>query len=291
MKNSTKKLIINADGFGFTQGNNDAIFEVAKAKTITSISVNTNFDYITDLPIFVQKFPTVSIGIHLNPVVGKPVLPPAKVSSLLGTNGEFWANEFVNKLHSGHINLHELEAEMLAQIKVVSKMGIAISHLDSHQNQHLRPKFFRVFLNIAEKTNIKKMRTHRHFICAERSNPKVSALKYYLTHPKTTSIHTYTRIQMYKAKSRGMQMADRLICIGHTTKSTKGQIKVWQTLLKNLPSGTNEIYCHPGYPDRTLKQYASYVNERKNELDVLLSNEFKLLIQSNQVELTDFYGI
>ncbi|GJQ22982.1 MAG: ChbG/HpnK family deacetylase [Planctomycetia bacterium] len=287
-----KKLIINADGFGFTHGINRAIFEVAEAGNISSMSVNTNFSAVSELPAFHKQFPHISIGVHVNPVVGRPVLPPTIISSLLRTDGEFWGDRFPAQLQKGYINLNELFQELLAQVQVVLDMGIPVTHLDSHQNQHLRPGFFPVFLKVAKTTGIKRMRTHRHFICAEHNSPRIHAARYYATHMKTLILHLYTRYLMNRAERAGMRMADRLLSVGHSTGTKKDNLKVWESMLSNLPSGINEVYCHPAYVDDTLRQYAKYyVVERRKERDVLVSPRFRQLLYKNDVDLISFHDI
>jgi chitin disaccharide deacetylase len=286
-----KKLIINADGFGFTFGINRAIFEVAREGAISSISVNSNFPAVEDLPEFHATFPRISIGVHCNPIVGKPVSDPDKVKSLLDPDGSFWGSRFPERLRSGLIDLHELELELSGQVQRVSEMGIPITHLDSHQNQHLRPGFFKTFLRVAKLHRIRRMRTHRHFICMECPHPVKGAAKYYAVHPMTAVVHVYTRWLMIMAERQGMRMADRLLCVGHATGVTKGSFQVWKSIMRNMPGGVNEIYCHPGYPDETLKLHARYVSERERERRVLSSSAFRNLLQGGRVRLIGFHEL
>lgn len=287
-----KKLIINADGFGFTFGINRAIFEVANAGSISSVSVNTNFPAVCELDAFHKQFPHISIGVHVNPVVGRSVLIPTRIPSLLGINGEFLGDHFPAQLQKGCINRNELFQELLAQVRVIQDMRIPITHLDSHQNQHLRPGFFPLFLKVAKTTGIKRMRTHRHFICAEYNHPKIHAVRYYATHPKTLALHLYTRHLMNRAERAGMRMADRLLSVGHTTGATKGNLKVWESMISNMPSGINEVYCHPAYVDDTLRQYAKYyAGERDLEREVMVSPQFRQLLAKNEMDLISFNDI
>jgi hypothetical protein len=78
-----KYLIANADGFGFSEGCNQGIFETIERGIITSISANMNFPSSTVTLKLQKMHPFISIGVHLNPVVGSPVSPPEKVNSLL----------------------------------------------------------------------------------------------------------------------------------------------------------------------------------------------------------------
>lgn len=79
MKPNHRRLIINADGFGFTYGINRAIRECAVAGTVTSTSCVTNFPAISEVRELQDDFPHLSIGVHFNLTVGRPVLPPDRV--------------------------------------------------------------------------------------------------------------------------------------------------------------------------------------------------------------------
>ena len=83
-----KKLIVNADGFGFTFGNNKGILETLEAGIVRSISTNVNFPAVEEIHKVAENFPHVSIGIHLNLTAGRPVSKPESILSLLDENGE-----------------------------------------------------------------------------------------------------------------------------------------------------------------------------------------------------------
>lgn len=65
-EDSVRRLIVNADGFGFGPGATQAIFEaVAASGPITSVSVNANFPDAERLGEFVKQFPHISVGVHV----------------------------------------------------------------------------------------------------------------------------------------------------------------------------------------------------------------------------------
>ena len=74
-----RTLIINADGYGMTAGINRGIEECIAAGTIRSLSANINFPHAAALATVVQRHPHLSVGCHINPVIGPPVLPPSRV--------------------------------------------------------------------------------------------------------------------------------------------------------------------------------------------------------------------
>jgi predicted glycoside hydrolase/deacetylase ChbG (UPF0249 family) len=288
MPGSTRKLILNADDFGLSPGVNRGIRESVEAGVIPSVSAMANFPCVSELIAFHRDFPAVTIGGHLNPIVGRPVLPCREVPTLVDPDGRFWNREFSARLRRGLIDMQELEDELSAQVRVLRDLGIALSHLDSHQNEHLRPGYFGVFLRIAGKFGIRKMRNHRHFICAECDRPAASARRFYAAHPYSLLRHRYTRYLMWRARSKGMLMADRLIFAGHSTGASQQEEWVWEALLKNMPDGISELYCHPGYSDDWLREHERYADQRERELRLLCSPSFKELLSANRVELVGF---
>lgn len=285
-----KHLIVNADGYGFTRGINRGIDEAVDRGVVTSISVNSNYDAIDDLPAFAARFPKVSVGVHLNPVVGPPIAEPASIPTLLGADGQFLGGrEFTRQLLLRRIERSELKRELQLQIERVAAMGIPISHLDSHQNRHLYPRYFGVFLELMREQRIRCMRTHAHFSLAESADPSGERRRYYLRHPNRLLTHATARAEMALARRNGAVMCDRLMSTSHT--GDKAVQARWSQLLRNVPGGWTEVYCHPAFPDDELRRYASYVEPRRQEIDVMTSDETRSEIELNGIELATFHDL
>jgi len=287
-----RKLIVNADGFGFTQGINKGIIESIAKGVVSSISCNVNFPHIQEVEHIVKYYPQVSIGLHLNVNVGKPVCSPEQVPSLLNNSGEFWGGEFTKRLLFHKIRISELEKECEAQIIKLQSLGVQISHLDGHQNKHLYPGYFGSLLKLGKKYGIKRIRCHRRYIFIKAGkNRKARLFQYYLGHPRQIITHGYNRIMMRIAENNGFRMADRMISHGYIEESEKYELHAWIALIRALPAGINEIYCHPGYPDEDLAKYAEYVDERPLEVAVLTSPELRRTIEKENVEIVSFNQI
>jgi predicted glycoside hydrolase/deacetylase ChbG (UPF0249 family) len=286
-----KRLIVNADGFGFgpgaTQGVLDALRE---GKFISSVSVNANFPDVERVRELVREFPHVSIGVHLNPMVGSPSLPSDQVPSLVGRGGFFHGDNFTKLLKTGAIAQEELEAEFDAQISRVKDLaGDRVTHLDSQGNRHL--SYFDLFLNLARKWGLRRMRNNASLICLEAPKPTLSRLKVYLLNPHVWLAHQYRRHQMRRAREAGMRMADNLVTVGYAGTGNKTDPRNWLRILRNLPPGTHEIYCHPAYPDATLCRWSYYRDERARELEMLSGAELPEAARKESVEIVSFDAI
>jgi len=248
--------------------------------------VNANFDAIEELPEFARAYPHISVGVHLNPVVGRPLANPAVVPTLVDGADNFHYRDFSRRLLSGRIDTGELAYELTLQIERVRQMGIQLSHLDSHQNQHLFPAYFPVFMDLLNRHNIPCMRTHDHFAPADSPRLRLDRWLFYLRQPARLPVHLFTRVMMWRARRGGAIMADRLLTTARS--GYKADLRRWLQLLRNVPAGWSEVYCHPAYPDGELRRWATYVEERRREIEVLTSSETREEIARSGIELKSF---
>lgn len=288
---SVKRLIVNADGFGFgpgaTQGIMDAIRE---GRFISSVSVNANFSDAARIRDLVAEFPGISVGVHLNAMVGRPCLPPDRVPSLVGSDGCFQNGRFLARLRRGDISQAQLEAEFDAQIAAVKDLaGDRLTHLDSQENTHVG--YLGLFLKLAARWRVGRIRTNASVICYESTRPWRSRMRVYFRRPHVWAVHRYRRWQMSRARAAGMRMADHLITVGYAGEGNKANPDNWIRMLKNLPGGTFEIYCHPAYPDDTLRRWSVYCEERAQELAILRSKDLREIARRAGVEIVSFDAI
>lgn len=134
-------------------------------------------------------------------------------------------------------------------------------------------RYFDLFLFLAHKCNLYRMRTNTSVICLEAEQPRWSRLNADVYRPHVLLAHSYRRYQMQKARSGKMRMANKLVTIGYAGLGNKTVLHNWLRMLKNLPPGTHEIYCHPAYPDDTLHRWSCYSNERAQELAIVRRKE------------------
>ncbi len=289
--NSPRRLIVNADGFGFTHGINAGILESIEQGIVTSVSCNANFPAIEAIPELVRRFPKISVGVHFNLQVGRPVCSPSAIPSLVTPAGEFHRHDFVRRLLRGAVRRDEMEQELSAQAQRIIQLGATITHWDGHQNKHLFPRYFPAACRVAQRIGIERMRTHRRYLVTTVGQGVQRLGGYYARHPKRLLTHGLARLQMRRAERRGFRMAERLITPGYLDAGVKALKSTWVSLLAKLPVGTNEIYCHPGYPDDDLRRYATYVDQRAAEIEVLTSREVRDAILRNQVDLISFFDL
>lgn len=287
-----RHLIINADGYGFTAGISLAIEECIGFGTVRSLSANVNFKYADGLAPLVRKYPDLSVGCHVNPIVGRPVLPYEKVPTLLNGDGEFFYQTFFRRFMRGQIRLSELRAEMIAQVEKTRDLaGTAFSHIDFHMGLHRLPGLHEVFLDIASRT-VRRIRTHRYVVGLESKRPCLRHLLYMGESPTRIPKYLWNLWLRKKALDRRLAMPDHWVGIAHLgLRRNTISVKNYLTMLRNLPHGFNEFVAHPGYVDNDLKRWATYLDQRVLERQVLLSPEFREALFSSDVHLAGYRDI
>jgi chitin disaccharide deacetylase len=287
-----RHLIINADGYGFTAGTTTAIEECIAFGTVRSLSVNINFKHADGLAALVRRYPDLSVGCHINPLVGPPVLPPDKIPTLLDENGEFLYKAFTRNFFERRIRLAELRAEMTAQVEKTREMaGKAFSHIDFHMGLHRLPGLYAVFLDVADASGVRRIRTHRYRVGMENRFPRLRHCFYLF--------ETTTRIPKFlwnlylrrKALNRGLVMPDYWVGIANASRPEGISVKNYLMMLRNLPQGFCEFVAHPGYVDEELKRWATYLDQRVLERGVLLSSEFRDALRATDIHLAGYRDI
>lgn len=153
-------LIINADDFGISKAVNHAIMAAMDASICTDTTFLANFDdseNAAQLAISMKR--TDRIGIHLNLTEGLPL------SSKIRNESRFCNQEgyFHNKKLKRIVQLSKSEKvavqdELTSQIRLSRKLGLALSHADSHNHIHEEPGLGLLIMDILKKENIPYLR-------------------------------------------------------------------------------------------------------------------------------------
>ncbi len=128
-----KKIIINVDDFGMTEGINQAVFDLHQAGIVKSTTALVNSPYFQQGINTSKQFPQLAIGIHLTiDLFTAEIFHP----SLCENNNNFHRA----KTHSLTRSLDSavIYNEWKAQIeKFISITGQKPSHIDSHHHAHI----------------------------------------------------------------------------------------------------------------------------------------------------------
>ena len=286
------RLIINADDFGLTAGVNRAIVEAHRRGVVTSATLMANSRAFDEAVRLVQAEPRLSVGCHVVLVDGKPVLPAARVASLLAADTRSGArfrtalSGFALAAVRGRLREDEIEAEVTAQIRKLQAAGIAVTHLDTHKHAHMFPAVLRPLLRAARACGVGAVR-----------NPfapvKPLALAQLLRRPPLWT--RYSEVKMLRRYAAGFRRSVAEAGMT-TTDGTLGIVvtgaldtTLFAAIVGSLPEGTWEFVCHPGYNDGDLGQVKTRLRaSRRKELEVLTSEAAREALTARGVELIPY---
>jgi len=287
-----KRLIVNADGFGFTFGNNRAILEVLEHGFVRSVSVNVTWPAVKEVSVLVRQFPHVSVGIHLNLSVGPPILPAKEIPSLVGANGEFLgAPEFRRRSLRRQFDVGEMKRELRSQIARLRYLGVRVSHWDSHQGQHLYPGFFEAVLAVARAEGILASRTHRYYLIVPPGPRLRGVAVFYLRNPRQVVTHALAAQRMRTVRRAGIRLPDHRLVLAPLGPAAVYQPEAWNLLLSQAPEGLNFVECHPGYVDDDLRKFSTLLESRERERELFSDPLWGKRAAAAGVEVVSYHAL
>lgn len=246
-----KRLVVNADDFGFTTDVNEGIVEAHQRGILTSTTLMANGAAFDDAVRLASQNPALDVGCHLVLIGGRSTLPPHKplpssVARLLAA------------IVGGRIAIHD---ELAAQVRKILATGISPSHLDTHKHTHLAPPVLDAVARIAQEFGIPWVRRPFEIPFLRSRFRRVLADR----NCRTTDYFTGFKLT-------GRFRAPELI-----------------QLIRALPEGTTEFMCHPGHCRAELQNADTRLKEsRERELLALISPEVRLALAESQVQLINY---
>lgn len=202
-----KKLIITADDYGMSPAVNQAIDEGIAAGLITSTNVMMNMPVCNEAVRL--KGTGASVGLHWVLTCGKPLLPWEKVPSLTADNGEFYPlSEFWKRYQKGLILEDEIERELTAQYEAYVSILGQPEYWNTHQHVHIAWKLYPLFLSLAVKLGMMKMRNNRRIYVPGSNRANNRSLKWKMLEPVKNSVLS---LWQRKARGQGVAFPDGLI--------------------------------------------------------------------------------
>jgi len=286
-----RRLIVNADDFGFTAGINRAIVEAHTRGIVTASTLMANGRAFEDAVRLAATVPNLSVGCHVVLIDGAPVLDAERLPSLTETHSSGprfrdGIKSFAARALAGRLDPHQIEAETSAQIRKLQSAGINVSHLDTHKHTHLFPAVLRPLLRAARARGVHAIRNP----FGPRKPLKSSTL---LTRPSLWTRYAEVRIlRTLAAKFRDAAKREGLV----TPDGTLGIVvtgaldeKLFRAIAAAIPEGTWEFVCHPGYNDDDLKSAKTRLRQsRETELRVLTMPEARQLLLDQGIALISY---
>lgn len=180
MLKPNKRIFLNADDVGISNGVNRAVTNAIANGALRSISVITNLTHSIDAINIATAYPDVKTGLHLNIMIGHSINDAEDVPYLTDTFGKFRGGFLrlflISIFHKKELQ-SQIEIETIAQMDKLRDKGVVIDHIDSHRHIHMIPAIFSVMKKIAEQYNIPRIRvTNERFFNTFSHNSSMSYL-------------------------------------------------------------------------------------------------------------------
>ncbi|HZQ68766.1 MAG TPA: ChbG/HpnK family deacetylase [Terriglobales bacterium] len=279
-----RRLIINADDLGLTSGVNRAIMEGHQQGLITSATLMANTQAFDEAIALAKKTPTLAIGCHVVLVDGIPVTAPARIPSLLGRDGSRFRGKLAEFAPApSKLDPAQVEEETAAQIRKIQASGVKVSHLDSHKHSHVFPAVTAPVLRAARACGIAAIRNPFEPAAFGLLKHRPALWKRYF---QVRTLHLLASRFRRQVEAAGLRTTDGTIGIVATGSLDQD---LFESLIGNLPQGTWEFVCHPGYNDAQLQGAGTRLLEsRVRELEILTSPRSRTLLERCGIELISY---
>lgn len=178
----------------------------------------------------------------------------------------------------------EIEAEFCAQIDRMVSHGLQPSHADSHHRFHIYPAAAGAFRRALESRGIQRARSARK--TAWPRTRLVTAHSGGLLRRATVHAYNYflqsTVFRTLKTPDAGIALHPRFRKRLHTIP------EAWMDALANMPAGTYEIWCHPGFAESGFSERDPLREQRCVEAAMLVDPILAEIVARTGIQLINF---
>ena len=245
-------LIVNADDFGLSKGQNYGIIEACRRGIVTSTTAMINGEAAGHAAQLSRDVPELGVGLHFVLTLGMPLSPMPGLTRD-GALGK-WIWEMAEQ---GTLPLDEITSELDCQFnRFVDVFGREPTHIDSHHHVHMIPAILPIVAEFARRKGV-AMRVDRTELALHGlSSPSVS----------TTD--------GFSSAFYGDEIDEALFLKVLDESAARGEHSL-------------EVMAHPAFVDNTIRKSA-YCWPRLAELDILTSSSLKYAIAERGYRLGTF---
>ncbi len=257
-----KKLVVNADDFGFTHDVNEGIERAHREGILTATTLMAHGAAFDDAVRRAQDLPGLDVGVHLT-LVGAPRYP-ATVSALLVAMSR---------------RRIDIARELREQIEKVLAAGIRPLHLDAHKHTHLLPPVLKQVAALSREYGIPWVRRPFDFPIQASGVPLSRRVL-------TQGLEAFSRRFYRQLQRYGCRTTDHFAGFRITGRYDTAELCA---LIRALPEGVTELMTHPGVCAEELRAATTRLKQsRQKELDALISPDARRALAGAGVQLTRY---
>lgn len=270
-------LILHNDDVGMSHESNLGTIEGYEKGLVSSNSVMMPCSWVLEWRDYARDHPAVDSGLHLTltsewkhyrwrPVAGESVVP-----GLIDDEG--YIHRSVEDVYK-HATPDEIEAEIRAQIALAEKMGLPITHLDSHMGTlFYNPAYFERYVKIGIEKQIPIM------LMSGRGEPENAVQRLMMAGIQAAA---------EKAWAGGLPVLDYLQTSTADTSDPAVMTKTLIDHLHKLKPGITQIILHGTRQGCNFGAISSSGGKREAELEMVLSEDVKKAIKDEGIIMTTY---
>ena len=248
-------LIVNADDFGLSKGQNYGIIEACRRGVVTSTTALVNGEAVEHAAQLSRDVPELGVGMHFVLTLGMPLTPMPGLTRDGQLGKWIW-----EQAEQDALPLEEIARELDCQFnRFADLFGDLPTHIDSHHHVHMIARIYPIVAAFAREKGV-ALRIDRQV--AERDD---------LAQDAARSSDGFT-CEFY-----GEAISEALFL---------------QTLDASIQRGESslEVMCHPAFVDNTIMGSA-YCYPRLAELEVLTSASLKYAVAERGYRLGTYRDV
>jgi predicted glycoside hydrolase/deacetylase ChbG (UPF0249 family) len=235
----TLRLVVNADGFGHSEAEDQGILRAHRDGILRSTNVlgNVGDPAATLRPLL--DLPRLGVGVQLNLVTGSPVAGAARVPSLLNEAGAFPSTpkDVVLAWAKARLRAEELQAEFDAQVTRLRDHGLSPDHLCVRHHLGFLPAVALAAENVAR----------RHRLEGLRVSVEMPTLAWFTEVPKGLRIAAIASLSWFARRRLGA-LRHGPQSWGYFESGHLDEIRVLE-IIGRLQPGHHELICHPRFDE------------------------------------------
>jgi predicted glycoside hydrolase/deacetylase ChbG (UPF0249 family) len=273
----SKVVIFHSDDAGMCHSANVGTLESMKEGVVTSTSTMMPCGWVPEWARILKENPDLDNGLHLTftsewekyrwgPLAGRDVVP-----GLIDEEGCMWGD--VEEVVA-NATAAEIEKEMLAQIDRAEKMGMPITHIDSHMGTlFASQEFFMTYIKVAVQKQIPMLIAGGHLTHILESEAEAAEQLLGFGIPEAVW-------------NAGLPVIDDIHTSGYDWDDPKQKKEGVIKFLRELKPGITEFIVHCTRPNDEFEFISSSGPTRLADLEVMTDPDVKKVIEEEGIVLT-----
>lgn len=274
---SDRVLIIHADDVGMHHDENRGTMKALEEGVVTSVSTMMPCPWVPEWNNYLKEHPGICNGIHLtmtsewNVYRWTPLAGLNAVPGLLDKDGYMPRNveEVVR-----NATADEIEQEIRAQIALAERMGMPISHLDTHMGTvAATPAFYERVIKVASEKHIPMLAVGGHATQAKQQWPELAPM-----------------LESYKHKiwDAGLPLIDDLDMRSYGWSTWEEKKAGMIQAVRDLKPGVTQFIVHCALMSDTLPSVLRNTDIRTNDVRLVTDPDFKQVLKDEGIILTNW---